>query len=75
MRYGGIRAAHGGLALSWLRKEFYWAKVEGVNWHDRSKLRVSAEDHSRIIRVLYLGLKSSEVVTRRGGKKILLVLK
>jgi len=28
------------LALGWLRKELYWAKVAGVNWHDR---RVSYE--------------------------------
>jgi hypothetical protein len=67
--------AYGGLALSWLRKELYRAKVKGVYWHDRSELRVSAEGYNRIIRVLYSCLKPSGVVARRGGEKFSLVLK
>jgi hypothetical protein len=69
MRYGGMRVAYGGLALSWLRKELYWVKVEGVYWHDRSELRVSAEGFSRIMRVVCLDLKPSGAAARRGGEK------
>jgi len=75
MRCGGVRAVHSGLALRWLRKELYWVIVEGVSWHDRRELRASAEDYSRIIRVLCLGLKLSGAVARRGGEKFLLVSK
>jgi hypothetical protein len=31
MRCGRARVVYSGLALSWLRKELYWAKVLGVN--------------------------------------------
>jgi hypothetical protein len=74
VRCGEVRMVHSGLALRWLRKELYWATVEGVYRYDRSELRVSAEGYSRITSSV-LNLKSSGAVARRGGENFLLVLK